>query len=82
MNENRWKYNTDEYLLKIMKAIKNGMTEPWEYRERFGKRTSLRILIERNYVNYKKNTGYTITTEGEAWLLERSNENIKSKSNM
>lgn len=82
MNENRWKYNTDEYLLRVMKAIKNGMTEPWEYRERFGKRTSMHLLIERNYVNYKKNTGYTITPEGEAWLLGKLNEYTKAKSNM
>ena len=79
---NRWLYNTEEQLFKVMKAIKNGMTEPWEYRERFGSRTTISVLLGRNYVTYRKDTGYVITPEGEAWLLGKLNENTKLKSSM
>ena len=82
MLSSRWKYNTDDLLVKVLKAIKNGMTESWEYRERFGSRTTISVLLGRKYVNYRKNTGYVVTPEGEAWLLEKLNENFKSKSDM
>lgn len=76
-------YNTDEFFVKVLKAIKKGMTEPWEFRERFGnKNTTIRKLNARKFITYTKATGYVITPEGEAWLLEKMNENLKPKSDM
>lgn len=78
INTNRWKFATDDLLLKIIKAIKGGMTDSWEYKERFGSRTPIQKLIDLGYVKYTKKDGYRITEEGESFY----NANIKVKSNM
>lgn len=66
-----WVYVDDALLVKILKAIKGGMTESWEYKERFGKKTPMDKLKNLGFVKYSKKDGYTITPEGDAWLAEK-----------